>query len=472
MVSRPSDLVRGEILGAVTAAGSLLYIEHAGGIYRISRAQLAEALRAQGALVADPAFGNRVTSWGGIAVYNANPELQLARSDNGRGWTMFNWSAAGDMFALGYLTSGGWAANVLTASRSGAVQINSRLAVGGDPGNAYLRSIVPDTALGILVSGSTKGVRIVPQPSGTYIEGVDSSGVGSFQPLVLGGSVISAGAGILPTQDASFGLGGPSSRWAVVYASTGTINTSERDAKRTIVALRSASLSDESPERVRAAKRLRVGARLARRICSWQFADSIQQKGREAYDALPPEVQASTTPEAEGLKVARYHVGFVFDEVVADFEAEGLDPYREAAVCRDKRMVTTDVEEEGLVEEEVEQTDHESVVELAADGLTAVQRMVARTRTVKQWIEVPIYDALGNAVMIPSGRAGSMVDSNGQPLPEMVHATHRTPKMVPGTVRRKVEEWDGTYIEALRENHLYALAIAALAAGVTIPPEE
>ncbi len=473
MVSRPSDLVRGAILGAATSASSLFYIENAGGLYSISRAQLAAALRAQGALVTDPAFGNRVTSWGMIAVYNTGPEIQLARSDNGQGWTMFNWSAAGDRFALGYLTAGSWAANTLTVDRFGSVEIASGLGVGGGRGSAYLRSIVPDEGLGILISGATKGVRIVPTSTGSRIEGVDASGVGTFQPLTIGGSVIYSASSFRPSTDGIFELGGAGARWSVVYASTGSINTSGRETKRTIRSLRNASLSDEDPEKVRAAKRLRVGARLAQRVASWQFADSILEKGQAAYDALPPEERAQTTPEAEGLKVARYHVGWVFDEVVAAFEAEGLDPYREGAVCRDKRMVTTTIDEPGEVQEELEESynEFEIVVEPEAPG-RAVRRQVKRTRKAKQWINLPLFDDHGLPIMIRSGRYLTTLDTNGDPLPEMVQATHPAPKMVTGTVPRTIEEWDGTYVEALRENHLYALCIAAMAAGVTIPPEE
>ncbi|MCA0247691.1 MAG: hypothetical protein LCH93_13825 [Proteobacteria bacterium] len=45
MPSRPSDLIRGAIAGAATAAGDWFYIEHAGGLYRVSRAELWLAIR-------------------------------------------------------------------------------------------------------------------------------------------------------------------------------------------------------------------------------------------------------------------------------------------------------------------------------------------------------------------------------------------------------------------------------------------
>ena len=40
MVSRPSDLIRGALTGAGTASGDLFFVEHGGGLFRISRAEL------------------------------------------------------------------------------------------------------------------------------------------------------------------------------------------------------------------------------------------------------------------------------------------------------------------------------------------------------------------------------------------------------------------------------------------------
>lgn len=44
MPSRPSDLIRGALVGAATSPGDWFLIEHAGGLYRISRAELLAAL--------------------------------------------------------------------------------------------------------------------------------------------------------------------------------------------------------------------------------------------------------------------------------------------------------------------------------------------------------------------------------------------------------------------------------------------
>jgi hypothetical protein len=57
---------------------------------------------------------------------------------------------------------------------------NNQLVLNGTDGTAAL-----------LLAGATKAVRIFPSGSGTYIEGVDNTGVGSYQTLVIGGSQVS-----------------------------------------------------------------------------------------------------------------------------------------------------------------------------------------------------------------------------------------------------------------------------------------
>ena len=62
-----------------------------------------------------------------------------------------------------------------------------------------------------LAAGSTKGVRVMTNATGSSIEGVDASGVGSFQPLVVKGSTLqlaSLAGGKLYVTDAGVGIGG------------------------------------------------------------------------------------------------------------------------------------------------------------------------------------------------------------------------------------------------------------------------
>jgi hypothetical protein len=94
-------------------------------------------------------------------------------------------------------------------------------------------------------------------------------------------------------------LGFPSFRWTVVYATTGTINTSDANTKQDIAAL------DDAEKRVAIA--------IKSLIKKYRFKDAVAKKG----DA------------------ARIHVGVVAQEVQAAFVAEGLDPARYALFCSD-----------------------------------------------------------------------------------------------------------------------------------------
>lgn len=55
-------------------------------------------------------------------------------------------------------------------------------------GNARVNS--SDSAISFLVTGATKGVRFNISTNGTQIEGVDNTGVASYQPLILNGSTV------------------------------------------------------------------------------------------------------------------------------------------------------------------------------------------------------------------------------------------------------------------------------------------
>lgn len=96
----------------------------------------------------------------------------------------------------------------------------------------------------------------------------------------------------------SFGLGGD--RWSVIYAATGTINTSDGRAKQDVEPL------DEVEKR--------VAQRIKGLIKKFRFKDAVEQKGNNA----------------------RIHFGVVAQEVAEAFAAEGLDANRYAMFCYDE----------------------------------------------------------------------------------------------------------------------------------------
>lgn len=102
---------------------------------------------------------------------------------------------------------------------------------------------------------------------------------------------------VTPGADNTISCGGAALRWSVVYAATGTINTSDKRAK--------ANISDVDLPLLRAWSRVRGK--------TFQMADSVAEKG----DA------------------ARRHVGYVAQDVEAAFAAEGLDARKYALWCED-----------------------------------------------------------------------------------------------------------------------------------------
>jgi hypothetical protein len=103
-----------------------------------------------------------------------------------------------------------------------------------------------------------------------------------------------------PSTDNTRTLGSASNRWTIVYATTGTINTSDGREKTVI---RSLSQKERA-----------VAAAIRERIGVFQWLDAIQ---------------------AKGVNGARLHVGVIAQDVKAAFEAEGLDPWRYGMMCAD-----------------------------------------------------------------------------------------------------------------------------------------
>lgn len=103
----------------------------------------------------------------------------------------------------------------------------------------------------------------------------------------------------IPLADNTNSLGTGGSRWSVVYAGTGAINTSDETLKQDIKSL------DE--------KELAVAKIIKGLIKKFKFKDAVIAKGDEA----------------------RIHVGVIAQEVQSAFEAEGLDANNYALFCSD-----------------------------------------------------------------------------------------------------------------------------------------
>jgi hypothetical protein len=152
--------------------------------------------------------------------------------------------------------------------------------------------VVGDTA-GSVTGTLSKLVRI---KNGGFIVG------NSRYDTLLGSTYFnrSAGYGIEPGADNTNSLGSAALRWSVVYAGTGTINTSDASLKQQV-----RSLSDAEKA---------VADRLKSLVKAFKFNDAVVNKGDQA----------------------RIHVGVIAQEVQVAFAAEGLDASQYAMFCSDR----------------------------------------------------------------------------------------------------------------------------------------
>jgi len=141
---------------------------------------------------------------------------------------------------------------------------------------------------------------------------------GEFNFQVNAGTVaLIAGTAIGPASDNVASAGLSFWRYSVVYAATGTINTSDARAKQQVADLSTAERA--------------VAKRIKGLIKTFKFNDAVEAKG-------------------DG---ARIHVGVMAQEVEAAFKAEGLDPYKYALFCFDSwENKFEDVYEEQQVQHE------------------------------------------------------------------------------------------------------------------------
>ena len=190
-------------------------------------------------------------------------------------------STIGSLLAKGYSYSG----TLFTTSE--IRHLNQSLGSGFN--NAYYGSMrryangqnSSATNLGWIEYLTTSGYETVRQSNGSTYFSVTSTAV--------------APTGV----DNAVTLGASTARWTIVYATTGTINTSDFNFKEQIADLDAAEL--------------RVATAIKGMIKKFKWKDAVEAKG----DA------------------ARIHVGVIAQEVEAAFVAEGLDPERYALFCKD-----------------------------------------------------------------------------------------------------------------------------------------
>ena len=166
----------------------------------------------------------------------------------------------------------------------------------GATGNEYFADTFLTTSSSTGV-GYNRGIRFDMNNGAFTIGGINRTGgnwVWSTDvPIQTNGS-------FAPYADNTFSLGFSFARWSVVYAATGSINTSDGNQKTII-----GSLDEAEQATAKAIKGL---------FKKFKFKDSIAEKGEDK---------------------ARIHFGVIAQEVEAAFTANGLDANKYALFCSD-----------------------------------------------------------------------------------------------------------------------------------------
>lgn len=159
-------------------------------------------------------------------------------------------------------------------------------------------------------------------------------------------------ASLTPATDNTMSLGTGSYRWSVVYAGTGTINTSDARHKQ-----QQRNLTD---------KELAVAQKVKKLIKAFKFNDAVEEKGTSA----------------------RTHFGVYAQEVIAAFESENLDAFSYGVICYD--------EWEDVYKEEIEMrlVDELEIVSVENEDGSVTQKEVATGKK----IEKPFIT--GNKVLV------------------------------------------------------------------------
>lgn len=114
-------------------------------------------------------------------------------------------------------------------------------------------------------------------------------------------------AAFMPDPDNALAIGDPALRWSIIYAVTGTINTSDAREKTEVAPMTAAEIA--------------AARDLAREIGTFQWLASVAEKGADK---------------------ARRHVGLTVQRAIEIMESHGLDPMRYAFICYDEWEASAD----------------------------------------------------------------------------------------------------------------------------------
>jgi len=212
------------------------------------------------------------------------------------------------------ITSGNFNTYAPTLSGTGAVGTWG-ISISGNAATATTATTATNVSGGTVSATTITGSGIVSSTAGGGYSALQSNaiGIGTSANTISstsGGNVFNFNvAGVqsaalsasqfVPSPDNTLTLGSAGLRWTTVYATTGTINTSDRNSKQQISNLTPAEKA--------------VGQSLKGMIVAFKFTDAVLAKGPDA----------------------RTHFGVIAQDVKAAFEAQGLNAEDYGVFCSD-----------------------------------------------------------------------------------------------------------------------------------------
>lgn len=214
----------------------------------------------------------------------------------------FTWNGYGIVQPTGDTTKflrndGRW--EVPPSSSGGVTSFNART------GAVTLSSSDVTGALGYTPASTSSTVAAANNLSGGTLTTSSYTLQSSGSLVALGnngganGVFINGGSAFAPNSDGAMTCGSSGFRWSTVYATTGTINTSDANQKTEIADLTAAELA--------------VAKRIKGLFKTFKFKDAVASKGTGA----------------------RKHIGVIAQDVQAAFAAEGLDANKYGLFCSD-----------------------------------------------------------------------------------------------------------------------------------------
>lgn len=254
-----------------------------------------------------------------------------------------------------------------------------------------------------------------------FVQGYDEEAA-AFINLTLTGLDVTIGGGhVHPDTDNTRNCGTATKRWAIVYAGTGAINTSDA----TLKTVRADGLS---------AAEIGWARKIAALAKGFQWNDAIAKKG----------------------EAARIHFGVLAQDVIAAGVEMGLDPMRYSFICCDPQ--TREVKKTVVDGQRQKTVDVETEVDVVKiiDG-KAVLTTEKRVHHEPMFSDHVVHDADGAVVMHEVNDGRPSVDADGKVINQpkkLIPRVHREPVMEDVLREVVVDEPTGETLHGIRYTDL------------------